>query len=1421
MEQYRALKDRVLLLLDWYHKIMSINTTETRKKEFKEKAIAKIEEGRRHLGLDMIVRTTSGEQANEKNTPLIQLYNMHKDYNKDMTITSIIIPHEKSSNNIQVVEKTYHLLLDLKIFMCSVGEQTEIYVSIYNKATGQYISEEFLVVLTGQGMPYDVSRIGKLKSLFVDLPLSSKEMHNNLCIVYRLIRKGKLVYESKKDKKNQLEFRRPFGCAVLPIDDPLIAKTSNKETEITVSPIFTSSQEINFANLQDSINKKTGNFQEIQRAKGIVVGLTLYQGELKQVLQQHSTIMKEVPLTQRLRLPEIIPEGTSRNDIYFTIESGEFSQERKTSAKNVEISVSVVKDSNGEAIPDCISVGTGEKNRQEYKSYVLYHYNNPHWHESFKISIPQDYENYHLVFSSRHCSSSDTKDKEKSGASYGYLKLSNPDGTLIQDKVHTLDFHKKPKGNNDNVFYLKEAKTLTTTGKKGETLKVRSLMVSTKLTQNPAMLSLLRWKSFNGNFTDLMNQFKYVDQSEIVKFLPETFDAMFAILDSKSTGVAIPVYGSLVSTIGSLVDEKKKLSNYRPVLDTYIEKQFSSATAHKHLMSVLKHHFDEVSINSTQVSKLIPTLKTLQYLFKFITVSRSIFNRNQSDKGDAVFKKDLLDFLTTFNQFMSKTSPEVIGAQTLALKNFSSMSQDLKSIFDVKEYCAITIKFIESVQYTENFKLMNIEKLQLIHKLVSSDLFVNKESRDLLVPLVISQVKIHIVSSIPEEVSQCTLLLTAVIDSVQTKTPGQTETIKSLLVLVPILITTIQNLRLSTPSGDTRLDLITVLLSIWYLVPSDAIIAEIEKISSIETKLNFLYSKTKLMRELIVARTYPENWFVLGMFQYTTQKKVIASISTILKQIVKVQNVTSKLKDNSTLEYQLYAEFIQTCILFIKSSALSLETFNDSKQSSIKEGYGDMRLEIIDILSTVWSALDNNIIEFITLFVGPFLELLLIEQSNIKQMAITLYYSLLEREFKLKKTFQTVETLTIESLDKIVNEGFASEQFKETFTKSLETQFKGNDELSNKGKTFLNDMKTLLSLLLGLRRLPEGEAYEDDRTIATLKLMEYLKSTGRKDTYIKYIHMLCDQHLSSNNYTEAAFTILLHAELLAWSDDILEEQGDFPSESSRQRKEKLLRTTIEYLDRAKLWEKAIDLIRELRIQFETITFEYHKLADILQLESSFFRKITATERFFSAYFRVGYYGKGFDASISNREYIYRGFELERISDFNARIMSKFPNATLLTYTEPPPADIINSDGQHLQIYTVRPATQEEMEGKEKKINKKMPAQIQRYQSEININIFVYSRPFRKGKKSGNEFKDLWLCNTYYLTEDAFPTIHRRTEITKKTEINVSPIDNAINTVVDKNKELNHIIAKHESGKENISPFTMVLKGLRICKILVF
>jgi hypothetical protein len=43
-------------------------------------------------------------------------------------------------------------------------------------------------------------------------------------------------------------------------------------------------------------------------------------------------------------------------------------------------------------------------------------------------------------------------------------------------------------------------------------------------------------------------------------------------------------------------------------------------------------------------------------------------------------------------------------------------------------------------------------------------------------------------------------------------------------------------------------------------------------------------------------------------------------------------------------------------------------------------------------------------------------------------------------------------------------------------------------------------------------------------------------------------------HVAGGNFTEAAYTLLLHADLLDWSTEMLEEMGDFPKETNRQRK---------------------------------------------------------------------------------------------------------------------------------------------------------------------------------------------------------------------------------------------------------------------------
>ncbi len=65
-----------------------------------------------------------------------------------------------------------------------------------------------------------------------------------------------------------------------------------------------------------------------------------------------------------------------------------------------------------------------------------------------------------------------------------------------------------------------------------------------------------------------------------------------------------------------------------------------------------------------------------------------------------------------------------------------------------------------------------------------------------------------------------------------------------------------------------------------------------------------------------------------------------------------------------------------------------------------------------------------------------------------------------------------------------------------------------------------------------------------------------------------------------------------------------------------------------------------------------------------------------------------------------------------------------------------------SSKQHLQIFTVKGASQEEMEGKDSPMDDMVPPAVKKYRMYNDVHVFVYSKPFRKGqqKNKGNEFE---------------------------------------------------------------------------------
>ncbi len=88
------------------------------------------------------------------------------------------------------------------------------------------------------------------------------------------------------------------------------------------------------------------------------------------------------------------------------------------------------------------------------------------------------------------------------------------------------------------------------------------------------------------------------------------------------------------------------------------------------------------------------------------------------------FKGDMAGFFDVFNELMAQKADWLIGAQTLAVRHFSRFFAHLESLFSIQERSSIAGKFLDSVKGNTTTRL-NVEKLLLIHSIISDSLFQN------------------------------------------------------------------------------------------------------------------------------------------------------------------------------------------------------------------------------------------------------------------------------------------------------------------------------------------------------------------------------------------------------------------------------------------------------------------------------------------------------------------------------------------------------------------------------------------------------------------------------------------------------------------------------------------------------------------------
>uniref|UniRef100_A0A7N6BF52 DOCKER domain-containing protein n=1 Tax=Anabas testudineus TaxID=64144 RepID=A0A7N6BF52_ANATE len=362
------------------------------------------------------------------------------------------------------------------------------------------------------------------------------------------------------------------------------------------------------------------------------------------------------------------------------------------------------------------------------------------------------------------------------------------------------------------------------------------------------------------------------------------------------------------------------------------------------------------------------------------------------------------------------------------------------------------------------------------------------------------------------------------------------------------------------------------------------------------------------------------------------------------------------------------------------------------------------------------------------------------------------------------------------------------------------------------GISFVTSVTRLVERLLDYRDCMKGDEMENKKIGGSVNLMNFYKSeVNKEDMYIRYIHKLCDLHLQAEDFTEAAFTLLLYWELLQWEDRPLRDFLHYPCQSEWQRKENLSRKILHYFNKGKCWEYGISLCRELAFQYETL-YDYQSLSWIRKMEAAYYDNIIEQQRIEPEFFRMGFYGRKFPFFLRNKEFVCRGYDYERLEDFQQRMLGEFPQAIAMQHPNQPDDTILQSDAQYLQIYAVTPVS----DISDVPQLERVPERIKSFYRINNVSRFHYDRPFHKGPKDReNEFRSLWIERTTLILSRPLPGISRWAEVERREVVEVSPLENAIYVVDNKTQELRTLISQyqHRQHHGNINPLSMCLNGV--------
>ncbi|KAJ4336726.1 Deoxycytidine kinase 1 [Ascochyta clinopodiicola] len=1127
----------------------------------------------------------------------------------------------------------------------------------------------------------------------------------------------------------------------------------------------------------------------------------------------------------------------SRSDIYVTLvepflpknaflahpKTGTMPLVQSSPMGSLQLTIEVRK-SSGERIDGCIYPSTNSAGHTAWRTTAIER--GEGWNATVRLAIdPQDVPGSHLVMS--------VADAPGFPFALCWMPLWNHDA-FVRDGDHALSLYRYDeytsgmiagKGAYLGLPWSAKKKDEHVMGGPMAAVHVKTLLCSTKYSQDPTILGLIRWQEQPpGELVGLLRRFNFVPEIEIVKLLSEVFDALFDIQShyAGSDEYEDLIFNAVVIVLGIVHDRR---FNLEPLVDQYAR----TKVFHSLVTSCLTQSFGRLLAKPTESEssrRLRATFKVGNLVTKFLVNAREkqrVKEESIGIKDRTQFNNELKSLFASLEQLMKNPSPVLIGTKTLLVQNFHSWLPELEGCLSSLEIFKLADSFIEACVDVQG-KLV-LYKLVLIQHISSLQIFRTPDTRKILLKKTVAwlapywgqvgtvtdqwkdQVRLccSVVASQVEELGQeaCDYMpkLVHSYRAIQT-TPRPIK--NSLSLLFPTTYPFQSRPTRTEASFDEALIEISAVLAAMSSLPT-MMHLDWQK----EETADFLFSVLQVYISILDCEAFPSSWLSVHIYHHKATMRTLTKIFSIL-----IDSFLPLPDEADQFSTDLWRAFFDALLKLVGSDALALETFPEQKRRAVWKIAGDVREHGAELLQRSWDAIgwessveDKNLyglermggfqVQYVPGLVAPIVELCLSVHEGLRGVAIEVLQAMIVSEWTLSEDLSIIQAEMIDCLDhlfkaKHLTESVLQKHFIQELVDLFEPLAQDPEEpLLAALKGLIATIDDLLDLLVAVHSTEAtGEVFH---IMDTLHLMEFLKDMQKEDMYIRYVHQLVDLQVEAHNLTEAGLALRLHAELYEWDPNVTVDpltEPRMPPQSSFERKEQLYFQMIEYYESGQSWDNALSSYAELALQYEHNVFDFVKLARTQHAIARIHERIAKGERSNPRYFRVVYKGLGFPTGLRDKQFIFEGSANDRLASFTDRMQQQHPSAHILN-----PGVEQDVEGQYLQIYPVSP---------QKDLTHPIYQRAKVSQSVRDYHLL--SRPFHftsasRRSASRATTQDNTVDKTVYTTAEAFPTILRRSEIVAVGTITLSSLQTAIERTWRKTVELTAIEKKVADGDD--------------------